>query len=51
MVQVKQRLLAVVLLISLAGCTSGYDLVGPGRTQIGDHSPDAWRGTVDSEGD
>ena len=36
MVQLRQRLVAVVLLTFLAGCTGGYALVGPGRTQIGD---------------
>ena len=36
MVQLRQCLLAVLLLAVLAGCTGGYTLVGPGRTQIGD---------------
>lgn len=35
MVQLRQRLLAVALLTLLAGCTGGFALVGPGRTQIG----------------
>ena len=36
MVWLRQALVAVVLLTVLAGCTGGYALVGPGRTQIGD---------------